>query len=118
MARRPPERAQLDVTALSKVLVSLLFLAALAAAVSQVLAGDFDTDSLLTNVASLYVTGTLAVGVFRGATDARRWQAAFFGGLAAFGLVQYLASGDRFHLLSMVAGGAMILGLLFDVFPE
>ncbi|NEU55818.1 hypothetical protein [Halorussus sp. MSC15.2] len=118
MVRRPPGRAQFDVTTLSKVLVSLLFLVALAAAVSQVLAGDFATDSLLTSVASLYVTGTLAVGVLRGATATRRWQAAFFGGLVVFSLAQYLTSGDRFHLLSMVAGAAMILGLLFDVFPE
>ncbi|UPW01137.1 hypothetical protein M0R88_03305 [Halorussus gelatinilyticus] len=114
MTRRSTSRARFDVTLVSKVVVSLLFLVALAAAAMSVRADGF--DSLATTAGSLYVTGALAVGVLRDATDTRRWRVAFFGGVAVFGLAEYAASSEWFDLLLAAAGAAMLAGDAFDRF--
>lgn len=76
-------------TLVAKVFASLLFVVALAAAVLSVRADGI--DALAT---SLYITGVLAVGVLRDATDTRRWRVSFFGGMVVFGLVEYAASSE------------------------
>lgn len=105
-------RGQFDVTTLSKLFVTLLFLVALGTAAPAILSGDF--AELATSAGPVYVTGMLAVGVLRDATDERWWQVAFFGGLAGFGLIKYVRSGDLFDLLWVVVGGMMVVTVAYD----
>lgn len=103
-------------TALSKVFVSLLFLVALVSAAMSLRSGG--VAEFAATLPTLYITGTLAVGVLRDVTDTRRWQLAFFGGLTAIMLGQYVKSGDWFDLLLVAGGAAMVVGLAFDVLSE
>lgn len=93
-------------TTVAKLFVSVLFLAVVASVALSVQAGRFDWP--VAAAGSLYLTGLLVVGVFRDATDTRWWRAAFFGGVAAYGLAEYAASRDLFYLLFVVAGVAML----------
>ncbi|WP_135853913.1 hypothetical protein [Halorussus salinus] len=116
MTRRSPSRAQFDVTLVAKVFASLLFAVALAAAALSVREGGI--DALATSASSLYITGVLAVGVLRDATDTRRWRVAFFGGMVGFGLVEYAASSEWYSLLMVAAGAGMLVADAFDRFSE
>lgn len=103
-------------TLVAKVFASLLFAVALAAAALSVRADGI--DALATSASSLYITGVLAVGVLRDATDTRRWRVAFFGGMVAFGLVEYAVSSEWFDLLLVAAGAGMLAADAFDRFSE
>lgn len=62
------------------------------------------TEDLVVGLLSLYLTGTLAVGVFRDQTESRGWRIAFFGGFVAWAGYDYATGGGTLALLLLVVG--------------
>ncbi|MFC4550899.1 MULTISPECIES: hypothetical protein [Halorussus] len=97
----------------AKLLAAVLFALSLAALAFAVRGGT--TDELVTALLGTYLTGALAVGVFRDLTDTRGWRIAFFSGVTVWAGYDYATGGDAFALVLLVVGVAMVAAAAFGV---
>ena len=91
----------------ARAFAGLLFLVSLVAFGAAVRNGG-GTHDLVVGLLSVYLTGALAVGVFRDRTDSRGWRIAFFGGFAVWAGYDYATGGGAFALLLLVVGVLMV----------
>lgn len=90
-----------------------LFLVTLVASAFALLDG-VTTEEIVIGVLSLYLTGTLAVGVFRDLTENPRWRIAFFGGFVAWAGYDYATGGGTLALLLLVVGVFMVVSSVME----
>jgi len=74
-----------------------------------------DTDGVVTGLFAVYLTGLLLAGALRDGMNDRRWQLAFFGGVAVWGGYEYAMTGDLFSLLLAGIGVLMVAVNALDV---
>lgn len=91
----------------ARAFAGLLFLVSLVAFVLAVRDGA-GMEDVVVGLLSVYLTGTLAVGVFRDRTESRGWRVAFFGGFAVWAGYDYATGGGAFALLLLVVGALMV----------
>lgn len=91
----------------AKLLAALLFAVALVAAAFTI--GGGDTSEFAVAAFSLYLTGVVAVGVFRDSLDTLAWQVAFSAGVVAWGVYDVFTAGDLFSLLLVLVGAGMLV---------
>lgn len=96
-----------QITLLSRAFVLVLVAFVLLGAFFQIQTGG--TAAFLEVAVSLYVVGLVALAVFRGGFDTKRFRIALYIGVVAWALVSYVAGNDSIVTLVLLVVGALLL---------
>ncbi|SDM45448.1 hypothetical protein SAMN04487949_1718 [Halogranum gelatinilyticum] len=96
-----------QITLLTRAFVLVLVVFVVLGAYFQLQTGG--TAALLEVVVSLYVVGLVALAVFRGGFDTKRFRIALYIGVVAWALVSYVSGNDSLVTLLLLGVGALLL---------
>ncbi|EJN59191.1 hypothetical protein SAMN04487950_1312 [Halogranum rubrum] len=102
-----PRLSDSQVTLLSKAFVALLVVFVLLGAFFQIQTGD--PLAILEVLVSLYVVTLVALAVFRGGFDTRRFRIALYVGVLAWALVNYVGGTQGLVTILLLVLGALLL---------
>jgi glucan phosphoethanolaminetransferase (alkaline phosphatase superfamily) len=102
-----PQLSDSQVTILSRAFVVLLVVFVLLGAFFQLQTGD--PFAILEVVVSLYVVSLVALAVFRGGFDTRRFRIALYVGVVAWALVNYVGGTQSIVTILLLVLGSLLL---------
>ncbi|SEO68269.1 hypothetical protein SAMN04487948_104157 [Halogranum amylolyticum] len=102
-----PRLSDRQITVVTRAFVALLFLVVLVSAYFQLQTGGL--FELLEVAVSLYVVSLVALAVFRGGFDTRRFRIALYAGVVAWALVNFVGGTQTVVTILLLVLGSLLL---------